>query len=246
MTVAGGISPFRPENAPAGSVWRPVVAVRYAILGDLRFLSHHDELRMLNRWLRRAAWPIAYSEGYNPIPRIKMPLPRNLGCAATEQVALIELLERADAAAALHQRLIDAAPPGVTEIGTTTPLTQAMLHAREVEYSVELSEAEADAIRPAIQAALDARQLMVTREMGPDKPARQIDVRGFVRALMLDGYVLRMRLLVTNQATARPVEILQILGMHGAGHSARAVRNRITWDTELPLVAAPSRKTKED
>ena len=37
------------------------VALCFALDGALRFLSHHDELRMLTRALRRARWPLAAS-----------------------------------------------------------------------------------------------------------------------------------------------------------------------------------------
>ena len=51
----------------------PVVArvrIRYAKRGRLRFTSHRDFARALERAVRRAAAPIAYSAGFSPHPRI--------------------------------------------------------------------------------------------------------------------------------------------------------------------------------
>ncbi|MCK4342628.1 MAG: TIGR03936 family radical SAM-associated protein, partial [Phycisphaerae bacterium] len=87
MTAAQPTPP--PTTAPAGERFR--VAMEYALGGDLRFLSHHDELRLLARAVVRARWPVAYSRGFNPLPRLVVPLPRSLGTAAECQLALVDL-----------------------------------------------------------------------------------------------------------------------------------------------------------
>ncbi len=61
--------------APCGA-GRLRAALEFALAGDLRFLAHHDELRLLTRALVRAGWPLAYSQGFNPRPRLVLPLPR--------------------------------------------------------------------------------------------------------------------------------------------------------------------------
>ena len=45
--------------------------------GDVRFISHLEYARTINRSLRRAKLPVAYSEGFNP--HIKMSLASALG-----------------------------------------------------------------------------------------------------------------------------------------------------------------------
>ncbi|TWT41893.1 hypothetical protein RAS1_30170 [Phycisphaerae bacterium RAS1] len=70
---------------------RPSVAVTFGMLGDLRYISHHDELRMLARALVRARWPVAFSQGFNPRPRIVLPLPRPVGVSSSCELAIVEL-----------------------------------------------------------------------------------------------------------------------------------------------------------
>ena len=50
----------------------PVCKVRLTLekRGDLRFISHLDWLRMIYRAVSRAKLPVAYSQGFNPRPRI--------------------------------------------------------------------------------------------------------------------------------------------------------------------------------
>ena len=40
--------------------------LRYEKLGKVRFLSHRDVARVLERAVRRAGLPVAYSEGFSP------------------------------------------------------------------------------------------------------------------------------------------------------------------------------------
>ncbi|GAF87148.1 unnamed protein product, partial [marine sediment metagenome] len=54
----------------------------YDVDGDLRFISHHDMLRLFARSLARAALPVRFSEGFNPHPRLSIPLPRPVGVAS--------------------------------------------------------------------------------------------------------------------------------------------------------------------
>jgi radical SAM-linked protein len=46
------------------------IRIRYAKRGPLRFTSHRDFARAFERALRRAAVPIAYSQGFSPHPKI--------------------------------------------------------------------------------------------------------------------------------------------------------------------------------
>nr|WP_221376575.1 TIGR03936 family radical SAM-associated protein [Actinoplanes polyasparticus] len=61
-----------PKNQPVGGQ-APVVQrirLRYAKRGPLRFTSHRDFARAFERALRRAAVPIAFSQGFTPHPKI--------------------------------------------------------------------------------------------------------------------------------------------------------------------------------
>lgn len=46
------------------------VKIKYTKGEDIKFISHLDHMRVLERALRRAELPIAYSQGFNPRPKI--------------------------------------------------------------------------------------------------------------------------------------------------------------------------------
>jgi radical SAM-linked protein len=59
------------------------------VAGSLRFLSHQEMMRLWHRALIRAGVPICFSEGFNPHPRISLPLPRSVGTEANEELACV-------------------------------------------------------------------------------------------------------------------------------------------------------------
>ena len=69
------------------------VRIRYAKRGRLRFTSHRDIGRAVERALRRADVPVALSSGFNPHPRISY-----AGAAPTGAASEAEYLEIALAA----------------------------------------------------------------------------------------------------------------------------------------------------
>jgi radical SAM-linked protein len=62
--------------------------IRYAKRGRLRFASHRDLARTLERALRRAQVPMAFSAGFSPHPKISY-----LGAAPTGAASEAEYLE---------------------------------------------------------------------------------------------------------------------------------------------------------
>src|SRR5690606_33558809 len=68
----------RRQKGPGREVERmPKYRLRYAKFGPARFASHLDLGRALGRALRRAGLPVAYSQGFHPLPKMAFgpPLP---------------------------------------------------------------------------------------------------------------------------------------------------------------------------
>ncbi|HEX6445211.1 MAG TPA: TIGR03936 family radical SAM-associated protein [Streptosporangiales bacterium] len=70
--------------------------IRYAKRGRLRFTSHRDFQRALERALRRAGVPIAFSGGFSPHPRVSYAGAAPTGSASEAEYLEIALAERTD------------------------------------------------------------------------------------------------------------------------------------------------------
>lgn len=65
----------------------------YARDEGLRYLSHLDFMKVVHMILRRAGLPLAYSQGFNPQPKVQFAPPLSLGMAAEGELVDIHLTE---------------------------------------------------------------------------------------------------------------------------------------------------------
>lgn len=69
----------------------PKYRIMYAKTGPARYLSHLDLLRAFERAARRAGLPMAFTQGFNPHPKISFAAPLAVGTAGEAEFADVEL-----------------------------------------------------------------------------------------------------------------------------------------------------------
>src|SRR3954453_635495 len=100
----------QPDHQQAPVVQR--VRIRYAKRGRLKFTSHRDFARALERAVRRAGVPIAFSAGFSPHPKLSYASAAPPGGAS--EAEFLELgLQTPMEPAVLCERLDAALPPGL-------------------------------------------------------------------------------------------------------------------------------------
>src|SRR5919202_2692951 len=87
--------PRQPEGPPPPPTVQRL-RLRYAKRGRLRFASHRDLARALERALRRAQVPMAFSAGFTPHPKISYLGAAPTGAASEAEYVEIGLAERRD------------------------------------------------------------------------------------------------------------------------------------------------------
>ncbi len=88
----GGATPV-PTGPPRGEDLVIRRRILFAKTGRLRFISHLEIGRLLTRILRMAGWPLAFSAGHNPLPRIAYGPPLPLGVEGERELFDIRLTE---------------------------------------------------------------------------------------------------------------------------------------------------------
>ncbi len=205
------------------------VAIRFSIDGDLRYISHRDELRLLARALTRAGWPVAYSQGFNPRPRLALPAPRSVGTASACEWAVVELGERCPTGP-LYRSLVAALPAGCRLQRVVALTNRARPQPRRTVYDIELEAEHAAQARPRIAGLLAAERLDVERTYGPGKPSRAINIRPYIETVTLGDRTLSMRLAFVGQRTARPTEVLTALRLPVNAYKHRVRRVQVEWN----------------
>jgi radical SAM-linked protein len=217
------------------------VRVKYTKSGRLRFTSHRDFARALERALRRAEVPIAFSAGFSPHPKISY-----IGAAPTGVSSAAEYLELGLAQAVdldtLRVRL-DAALPDGLDVIEVVPAGPGSLAERIEASAWRIELAPTPGITAAVEAFLASSSVLVERLTKDGR--REIDARAAVISLVfgtgesgpapsrvrsaVDDGERAILELVVRQATpaVRPDDVLAALASLGAllpSEPARASR----------------------
>jgi radical SAM-linked protein len=140
--------------------------IRYAKLGRIRWTSHRDVARMWERALRRAAVPLAYTEGFSPRPQLSFGLALPTGCESTAEY-LDAALRAAVSPAELTATVTPLLPDGL-HLVTAAVLEPGSGSLQEevtsCRWEIELPGLDLGAAHAAVDRALGAGSLPVRRE----------------------------------------------------------------------------------
>lgn len=226
----------------------------FAIGGDLRFISHHDTLRLFRRALARADLPVRFSEGFNPHPRIMIPLPRPVGIASRAEALVVETERLIDPQDAL-QRLDRHTPEDIRMISVRRLRESERLVPEIVRYRLDLggapeplspSEGEGrvrgsedglpDAAAPTDLAArtrsiIESEVVQVQRAIPKTGLTKTVDIRPFLAELGVDprraGINFTLRMIAGG--SAKPAEIASLLGCDAGSINHRIERLEVEW-----------------
>ncbi|GAA2448646.1 TIGR03936 family radical SAM-associated protein [Actinomadura vinacea] len=161
--------------------------VRYAKRGRLRFTSHRDISRAVERAVRRAGIPVAFSAGFSPHPKISYTGAAATGVASEAEYLEIGLSETRDPAR-VRADLDAALPDGldiVDAVAVGREKTSALADRLEAsEWRVRLDGVHETDAAEAVAAFLGAKAIEVERLT--KKGRRRFDVRAAVVALEPD------------------------------------------------------------
>jgi radical SAM-linked protein len=192
--------------------------VRFARGQELKFISHLDLTRLWHRALRRAGIVIAYSEGFNPHPRLSLAVPLQLG--ATSQAELMDVYTVQPVAPQLFTtRVRSELPAGLDilqtlSVGLQVPALQAQV--RFVDYRVRVQVLDEITVSQAIGSLLSKTSLPWNHRR--DTGTKSYDLRPLIVSLQLADYAhglatLDMRLRCDARGTGRPEQVVKALGL---------------------------------
>ncbi|MGI5131696.1 TIGR03936 family radical SAM-associated protein [Pseudonocardia sp. CA-107938] len=157
------------------------VRVQFAKRGRLRFLSHRDVARSVERAVRRAAIPVSYSHGFSPHPRLTWSSAAPTGTASEAEyleIGLTRPVEPGELATALDAALPDGLDVLAAAVTDGVALADRIDAAR---WRIELDGVPVADLEAAIAALLAADEVLVERVT--PKGRRHVDVRAaLVRA----------------------------------------------------------------
>jgi radical SAM-linked protein len=185
------------------------VRLRFRKQGDLRWISHHDLMRTVERLLRRAGLRLGMSQGFHPKARLTFPSALALGVEGWDEVLEFELAEPLDAGQ-LAARLAAEAPAGLTMTSVQClPPGAAKARVRRMTYRITVPEDRRADLASRLQAFRGQETYWVQRDAGPTT----VDVKAGLDQLDFQQGVLQFRLSSQGPVAVRPREVLGALGL---------------------------------
>jgi len=221
----------RGTRQPIGATERALqhrVAIRFVVTGDTRFLSHRDMLRLFERAISRADLPIRYSAGFNPRPRLWLPLPRSVGVASDDEL-LIVALERAETPARVRQRLVGEVPEAIALREAFELACRARPRPVEATYRLDLAGDPNPALAKTVRQTMQADRIEVRRTSKRGGRSRVVDLRDRIVRIDLAGNTLTATLRISPEGSARPAEVLELLGLDAVEMVPRFRRVTTRW-----------------
>ena len=205
----------------------------------IKYISNLDLLRAWERALRRAQLPLAYTQGFNPHPRITIAMPLAVGCVGENEVVDVLLYATAepedpDLTGTVQEALEPAMPVGlslvsVTEVARRDPAL-ATLFSHAVYQIVMVGVDRAD-VQTRVTALLDKREAPITFRR------KTFDLRPLIGALTVgpasgedpQAVSLTATLLQDVQGrTGRPDALIQALDLEP--YVRRVVRQKLVFN----------------
>ena len=187
----------------------------FSKLGPTRYIGHLDLARTLGRSLNRAQIPLAYTQGYNPRPRLQLATALPLGFTSECEVADIWLVKRVVPQETLVAMQAKMAPGihihNIIEVSLKEPALQTLV--TEAAYTATFAEQVAiDDLNRRVAGLLSATELKRERR------GKVYDLRSLI--LDLESGVgdegrmmLDMRLMQLPGKTGRPDEVLRAMDL---------------------------------
>ena len=192
----------------------------------------------------RAGIEIQYSQGFNPRPRLSLPLPRSVGVEADDELLCLRVCkstraqEHKSISAQVHKSISAQVPDGcellsvnVVEVGASyQPCSATYVLAVRKEYHNE-------ELKATIECVLASESLNVQRRIGTQDTKhkmqnprlKNVDVRGFLKSIQLDRNSIIVECKISSAGSIRVDEILKLLELDVEKLASPIRRTSVQW-----------------
>jgi radical SAM-linked protein len=220
------------------------LAGRYKIHGSVRFLSHQEALKVVQRALLRSGADLIYSQGYNPRPKLSLPLPKSVGIASEDELFCAQIScqpvtdgrpgENGDLNKELFKSIAAQMPEGFCLTELTVHNGRVTYQPLEAEYLVFINDAEelvkvsaqADKLNGLIRAG---EEMTIERTVDEKGSVKTVDVGKFLKSFEQVPEGIKVVSKITDKGTIRPDEILRLLGLEPERIGISMVRKKVNW-----------------
>ncbi|AUT02845.1 B12-binding domain-containing radical SAM protein [Nostoc sp. CENA543] len=175
--------------------------------GDMALLSHLDLMRLLDRVVRRASLPVAYTNGFHPSPKIAVASALALGATSSGEIVDFELTEPVDLAG-FQQKLAQELPPDipvyrVAEVDLKAPAANKLLE--QAEYLITI--AAPSEVTPA-----QWQEWIAAIEQQTEILCEQTTKSGKTQMINLRSRLFELELISTSSTETEAIAVIRYVG----------------------------------
>jgi len=186
---------------------------------EIRYIGHLDYARAIERALRRAKLPVAYTEGFNPHMKISFASALAVGVTSRAEYVDIEFTKELTVAE-FKQQLVPQLPPGIKLVAAAVvkdrgPSLTSLINRAAYNISVPLvPDVSPETVHASIAAFNAAGSAFFVRET--PKGRREINIKEYIAqpvisTLALEKVILAVTIKLTPTGSVKPTEVLTVL-----------------------------------
>ncbi len=220
-----------------------MLVIRFRVEGGLRFLSHAQTLSVFQRACIRAGIEIRYSQGFNPRPRLSLPLPRPVGVASDDEILCLRIRKSTSqhqdcVSMQVHNSISAQLPQGLELLSVSVVNASTSFQPCAATYVLVVrQEYVNEELKAAIKRLLASESLCIQRRIikkksrnAPRRPTvKNIDVRGFLESIALDPDGIIVECKITPAGSIRIEEIFRLLELDVEKLALPVRRTSVRW-----------------
>jgi len=231
----------------AASTETMLLVIKFKLRGALRFLSHAEMLRVFQRACVRAGISVHYSQGFNPRPKISLPLPRPVSVESDDELLCIRIVADPDELrAAGHESRIKTElsaqmPEGCELISASTAQAGRSIQPCSATYVFTLPPEYLNKdMRAKIELLLASESLNIQRQINKknlklkakNSKFKNVDVRKFLKSIKLDDRSIIVECNISSAGSIRIEEILSLLELDQGKLTSPIRRMNVQWHAD--------------
>ena len=190
--------------------------LRFKKEGLARFISHLDLMRTFERAFRRAELPIAFSQGFNPRPKMTFASALSVGISSSSEYLDVEFSEDVSASD-VALKLNPALPEGikVTDVKMADEaISLSMLNGAKYVVRLALNEVDLEELKKSTKGLLEQKEIIMEKRTKSGK--KLVNIAPFIYSLGLsncDGSAadIVMSVAIGQQGSVAPTMVINEL-----------------------------------
>lgn len=217
--------------------------IRFSKEGYIKYTSHLDMLRLFKRAFKKTRILLAYSQGFNPHPKMGFAQPLSLGYTSKCELLEFETTKSFDSLE-IKERLTNVMPEGVELLDCRrldTDVKSLASVVTEAEYEV-IFPVPADMVnfQKLVENYLNQEQIIAEKRQKKTRKMVAVDIKGKIREMAItagEKLTLHLKLDSGSNSNLSPEQVittfLAYTGLDVKRYDVEVERTKINFDSKL-------------